>query len=361
MDAGESNPLVFCDPINSTPACDFDGDGQLNETDHDDDNDGVFDWLDAENYNPESDSDGDGQSDVQEKNAATDPLDACSPAVSTACIGEDMDEDGYFSNYPSDHTLFDENDENYCLPNNENCSPNSAPIDTDQDGIYDAIEIGEDNVYNEGEDTDPYNNDTDGDGLLDGEEDANRNGQLDAGESDPLDSCDPMSIGAYCDFDGDGWVNIFDWDDDGDGVVDYVDANKFDPDSDTDNDGISDYDETGGDSYRHSKDSSPRNPCSPNANAAACIGTDNDHDGYYTGVDASDPLFDADDNDACFPDTDNGACDCDKVNNKGKMFVCHRPFGLTSTAKFTLKINARDWAHHKAHGDTCGPCRRKKK
>ncbi len=361
MDAGESNPLVFCDPINSNPACDFDGDGQLNETDHDDDNDGVFDWLDAENYNPESDSDGDGQSDGQEKNAETDPLDACSPVVSTACIGEDIDEDGYFSNYPFDHTLFDENDENYCVPNNENCSPNSAPIDSDQDGIYDAIEIGEDNVYNEGKDTDPYNNDTDGDGLLDGEEDANRNGQLDAGESDPLESCDPMLIGAYCDFDGDGWINILDWDDDGDGVVDYVDANKFDSNSDTDNDGISDYEETGGDSYHHFHDSNPRNPCSPNASAAACIGTDNDYDGFYTGVDASDPLFDGDDNNACFPDTTNGACECDNVKNKGKMFICHRPFGMTSTAKFTLKINARDWAHHKTHGDTCGPCREEKK
>lgn len=355
----DPNPLVFCDPINTTPTCDFDNDGQINEIDNDDDNDGVYDWLDAENYNAESDTDGDGQSDLAEKNAATDPLDPCSPTVSAACEGKDQDQDGYFSNYPFNHNLYDDDDENYCVPNSDNCNPNTDPIDTDQDGIYDAMEMGEDHVYDKWQDTDPTNADTDGDGLLDGEEDTNRNGQVDDGESSPLDPCDPIQIGAFCDFDGDGWVNIFDWDDDGDGVVDYVDANKFDPNSDTDNDGISDFEETGGDSYYHSQDSDPRNPCSPNANAAACIGTDSDHDGYYVGVSSTDPLFDADDTNACVPDTSNGACDCDKVNNKGEMIICHRPFGLTSPAKFTVKIKARDWEYHKVLGDTCGPCTRK--
>ena len=36
--------------------------------------------------------------------------------------------------------------------------------------------------------TDPLTADTDGDGLLDGLEDANQNGVVDADESDPLDS-----------------------------------------------------------------------------------------------------------------------------------------------------------------------------
>lgn len=51
--------------------------------------------------------------------------------------------------------------------------------DRDQDGLSDRLE-------EEGRNpTDPQSPDTDGDGLLDGEEDANHNGALDPGETDP--------------------------------------------------------------------------------------------------------------------------------------------------------------------------------
>ena len=362
LDEGESNPLTFCDPLNKTPTCDFDADGKTNQLDTDKDNDGVFDWSDIDPYNPESDSDGDGKTDIYEKTTGSNPLDPCSPYVSSLCTGEDVDADGYFGNYPTDHNLYDGDDDNYCIPSPQNCNSNTDPIDTDGDGIYDDIELGEDGEYNKAVDTNPYLADTDGDGLTDGEEDLNRNGLLDEGETNPLEPCDPMSFGAFCDFDGDGWINIWDWDDDGDGVVDYVDADKFDPQSDTDNDGISDFEETGGDSYHHSWDSNPLDPCSPSQNTAACIGTDADHDGYYSGIPTSDPMYDGDDNNSCFPDTTNGACDCeDNVNSKGDMLICHRPFGPNSQAKFTVKIKARDWAGHQAHGDTCGPCTTKYK
>lgn len=355
---GLSNPLDFCDPRSNTPTCDFDQDDKVNQLDTDDDNDGVFDWLDIDPFNPESDTDGDGKSDIYEKNTGSNPQDACDPYVSAACQGDDEDEDGYFGNYPIDHNLYDAEDTNYCVPNDHDCTSNTYPVDTDGDGIYDAIELGEDGEYNHAVDTDPNNPDSDGDGLLDGEEDLNRNGWLDEGETNPLAPCDPMSLGAFCDFDGDGWINIWDWDDDGDGVVDYVDADKFNPNSDTDNDGITDIEETGGDSYYHTWDSNPLDPCSPNENTAACIGTDEDHDGYYSGIPTTDPMYDGDDNNACFPDTTNGACDCnDNINQKGDMLICHRPFGANSPAKYTKKIKARDWAEHKAHGDTCGPCK----
>jgi len=54
----------------------------------------------------------------------------------------------------------------------------SEPTDSDSDGLNDNIEalLG----------TDPSNPDTDGDGLLDGEEDANHNGLVDPGETNPL-------------------------------------------------------------------------------------------------------------------------------------------------------------------------------
>ena len=43
LDLGESNPLAFCDPMNTSGACDFDEDGQANQIDTDDDNDNLSD------------------------------------------------------------------------------------------------------------------------------------------------------------------------------------------------------------------------------------------------------------------------------------------------------------------------------
>jgi tetratricopeptide (TPR) repeat protein len=51
--------------------------------------------------------------------------------------------------------------------------------DQDRDGLPDEVERSGANP------TDPTNPDTDGDGLLDGQEDANHNGQVDPGETDP--------------------------------------------------------------------------------------------------------------------------------------------------------------------------------
>ena len=220
--------------------------------------------------------------------------------------------------------------------------------DTDGDGIYDHIETGGDGTYNEGVDTDPNNADTDGDGLSDGEEDTNRDGSVNGNESNPRSDCSPFAIGLECDFDGDGWINLFDWDDDGDGVVDLKDADKFNPESDTDNDGLSDMAERG--------NSNPLNPCDPDDDAAACIGTDNDHDGFYTNVPANDPKYDSDDSDACVPESGNGVCDGCTVSNNGRMVICHRPFGTSVPFKFNLEIYARDWAVYKSLGGICGPC-----
>ncbi len=57
--------------------------------------------------------------------------------------------------------------------------PQSQASDQDQDGLPDQTE------RNGANPTDPANPDTDGDGLADGQEDANRNGQVDEGETDP--------------------------------------------------------------------------------------------------------------------------------------------------------------------------------
>lgn len=100
--------------------------------------------------------------------------------------------------------------------------------DSDKDGIADSKEgaLG----------TDPNNPDTDGDGLSDGEENKNGNGTVDAGESNPLDICDPLMMGDKCDKDGDGVPNGMDACPD----VAGLSANKGCPDTDTDGDGIVD-------------------------------------------------------------------------------------------------------------------------
>ncbi|MEZ4437303.1 MAG: hypothetical protein R3F65_33335, partial [bacterium] len=63
--------------------------------------------------------------------------------------------------------------------------------DTDGDGLGDGLEWGVAGDADPTTRTDPRYVDTDGDGLDDGVEDANRNGRVDPGESDPADPDDP--------------------------------------------------------------------------------------------------------------------------------------------------------------------------
>ena len=73
--------------------------------------------------------------------------------------------------------------------------------DTDRDGLGDDLERGAENP------TDPQNPDSDADGLPDGQEDRNRNGQVDPGETDPN----------LQDSDGDGIPDASDTPPEGDG------------------------------------------------------------------------------------------------------------------------------------------------
>jgi uncharacterized repeat protein (TIGR01451 family)/MYXO-CTERM domain-containing protein len=134
----------------------------------------------------DSDPDGDGLTNIQEAALGTDPNDA------------DSDDDG--------------------IPDGLEVALGLDPLnpDTDGDGVQDGTELGytagvpdpdgpgplqgtDPAVFLPDSDptttTDPLEPDTDGDGLLDGEEDADRNGRVDAGETDPNDP----------DTDGDGF------------------------------------------------------------------------------------------------------------------------------------------------------------
>ena len=129
----ENENLETCQTDKSLEDCDFDNDGKLNRTDADDDNDGVVDGNDIDPYNANSDSDGDGLNDKLETQTESNPLNACDPFQDhDTCQGKDEDGDGKFGNYPSEHSLYDENDLDACIPNPQaiNCSCS----DDDNDG-----------------------------------------------------------------------------------------------------------------------------------------------------------------------------------------------------------------------------------
>ncbi len=264
-DANDNDP---CFPNNDSPSCDFDGDGEPNQQDIDDDGDGVFDIFDSEPHNADSDSDNDGILDM----------------VETGGDGS-----------------YDEGEDT-----------NPLDADTDNDKILDGVEDANQNGSQDDGETDPLNADTDEDMFKDGEEDTDFNGMVDAGETDPLNECEPEKISPTCDFDGDGITNDIDPDDDNDGVLDEDDKEDFNPDSDSDNDGVFDNEETGGDgSYDPETDTDPLNACDPNTNTTLCDPEDFDGDGFMGNFPTSHAEYDPDDNNACDPDPEKITCDLD--------------------------------------------------
>ncbi|MFO7669784.1 MAG: hypothetical protein R6W31_09010 [Bacteroidales bacterium] len=172
--------------------------------------------------------------------------------------------------------------------------------DDDNDGIINTVEISIG--------TDPYDSDTDNDGLLDGTEDVNQDGFLSASESDPRDADtddDGINDGEEVAFS----LNKRNPDTDGDGLTDGLEigrttgipggtsggtgvaylgtsatwsgdadaATKTDPlDADTDNDGISD---GGEDKDRDGvKDAAETNPLDADSDDDGLKDGDEDHD-----------------------------------------------------------------------------------
>lgn len=361
-----SDPLNFCDPINSglgTDDCDLDG--LTNDQE-------VIAGTDPN----DADTDNDDENDGQEVLFGTNPLDPCDPyigAVATAdCDNDNLDNAGEAlagtdnNNPDTDNDGFIDGDEvaNGSDPLNS-CSPSATAVgtnDCDEDGLTNDDE----SFYG----TNPNNNDTDGDGILDGAE-VN-------GDSNPLDACDP-NINALStnDCDNDGLDNAGELlagtdntnpDTDGDGLTDGNEVtngtdplNACDPvntgigSNDCDLDGLTNDEETlagtdpnnpdtDGDGYNDGAEvtagTSPLNPCDPDINASATAdcdndmldnageilaGTDNtnpdtDGDGFVDGeevANGSDPL------DSCSPNA--GAlgtndCDNDGLDNSGEAF-----------------------------------------
>jgi len=169
--------------------------GETDPCDDDTDGDGILDGVEDANHNRvvdpgesdplEEDTDGDGIPDgVEDANrngvvdpGETDPLDRDTDDDGIPDGVEDASLDGVVDPGETDPRL----------------------VDTDGDGLQDGTERGttlaeigphtDPAVFQPDLDpattTDPLDEDTDGDGLTDGEEDVNRNGRVDPGETDP--------------------------------------------------------------------------------------------------------------------------------------------------------------------------------
>ena len=275
-----------------------------------------------------------------------------SPSIAPSCqddntIGScDYDMDGTINDLDLD-------DDNDGVKDINDVDPFNPYSDSDADGIKDIVETGFDGRYNPREDTHPLEQDTDGDGLKDGEEDANQNGILDAGETDPRDACEPVAFSPLCDFDNDGIINAFDLDDDNDGVPDIHDVNAFDPNSDSDGDGISDLDETGGDGIINiGVDSDPLNGCDPLTDNSACTVIDEDQDGFYSNYPPDHAQFDPNDDNPCIPQSVGSICPCEDTDGDGRIKVCVYWWGTPKTRNISLWW----WPFFQNYGATCGPC-----
>ncbi len=103
-------------------------------------------------------------------------------SVAHAAVGFDLDGDG--------------------IPDATEVAYGSDPskLDSDGDGLEDGVENADRNSFRSADETDATNQDTDGDGLADGVEDKNRNGRVDPGETNPVEA----------DGDGDGILDSAD-------------------------------------------------------------------------------------------------------------------------------------------------------
>jgi len=294
---GDHDGDRICDALD--PQADYDLDGWVNSTESfcgtdpldgastpaDTDGDGLCDAKDP-------DLDGDGWSNALEETCGADPADASDvPADTdgdTLCDAVDKDDDA--DGVPDADEVMCGKDplSAESLPTPEDLADtdgdgeaNCVDTDDDGDGLDDAIEI----MLG----SDPLVRDTDGDGLIDGDEDTDGSGSIGQGETDPTKpdtdgdglsdgveaaSCYPPSEGDVCQ-PTKGWVA----DTDGDGLPDGAEDTNADGDTgaletnpviaDTDGDGAVDGEEVG---------------CASDPLDAASQPTDKDEDGVCDGA-----------------------------------------------------------------------------
>jgi hypothetical protein len=265
VDVGETDPYNWdtdgdgiSDGIEGLVDSDQDEDSLINALDLDSDGDFIPDGVEDANHNGvwdevygetnwlNADSDGDGLIDGWEAMWGTDPLNANTdgdawsdgyevylythlavgiPRQITDPTKSDSDGDGRFDGVGNEN--LDDADGDGII--------NALDFDSDNDGLIDSDEDANENGVVDAEETDPENYDTDGDGYSDGYE-------IYEAYSLPLDG--------GVDTDGDGWVDgqeVAVWktdpndvDTDGDGIPDGIENPHANPGRDTDGDGLID-------------------------------------------------------------------------------------------------------------------------
>ncbi|KYF54673.1 hypothetical protein BE08_20070, partial [Sorangium cellulosum] len=277
------------------PADDTDGDGLINVLDVDSDNDGLFDGtelgLPCDNAATDTEA-GHCRADADEGATTTSPIDADSDDGGVSDGNEDINLDGAVDagesdpNDPADDLpivdtdgdglvdeievligtdpedadsdddgVLDGQEPNYSDDHDGDGLINALDPDSDGDGLFDGTELGLpcDNAATDAgaesciadadpeTTTNPLDPDTDDGGVSDGAEDANHNGAVDEGETDPNAPDDDVVAG---DRDGDGLSDAIeemlgsdpdDADSDDDGALD---GQEVDPGADTDGDGL---------------------------------------------------------------------------------------------------------------------------
>lgn len=396
---------------------DSDGDGLINALDVDSDNDGVLDGTELGLVTTSSatdvsrgffvadrdattttdptraDSDGGGVSDGAEDpnhdgvvdDGETDPAEAADDVAPP-----DADEDGLSnaqeafigtnSNDPDsdDDGVIDGQEANFAVDTDGDGTVNAADPDADGDGLFDGLELGLVTTTSSATrvaagffvaDADPTTtthpllSDSDRGGVLDGIEDINQDGRVDANETDPNvaaddpvgrdldeDTISDAEEGPW-DADGDGTPNFADADADDDGVDDADEAGDAElatPPVDTDGDGTPDYldSDSDGDGLADGVDNCRlvRNPSQADADGDGagdvCV-DDMDGDGFRDGLDGcpgvADPGQEDSDGDgvgdACDADVDGDGFDDDLVLGRGQACGCRSaagPAGPTS-------------------------------
>jgi len=189
------NYVADADPKTTTNPLDPDTDrGGVKDGTEDTNKNGRIDANELDPNNPLDDtppldSDGDGLSDAEEEVAGTSPTDP------------DSDDDG----------VKDGSEPNWNRDTDQDGTVNARDPDSDNDGIFDGTESGVSEAAPAGTDlgagfyvpdadpttrTSPVNADTDNGGVADGVEDANKNGRIDDGETDPNDPADDNASAA---------------------------------------------------------------------------------------------------------------------------------------------------------------------
>ena len=303
----------------STSPTDTDGDGTPNYLDTDSDNDNITDVIESDASQVDSDSDGlvdsidvdvtggtdadlDGIDDnvvatntvgttVQDYLNLDSDGDGIPDFLESGAIFTDTDSDGIDDKFDVDQTSgtdanMDGIDDNVDVVDTDNdLAPNFNDLDSDNDGLSDAVETGLTATQ--------LSTDTDSDGIID-VFDVNSTGGTDA----DANGIDDNALASLADQDGDDIPNYIDVDSDNDGIPDFIEMGSSG--IDTDGDGIDDAFDVDVTSGTDANNDGVDDALAPDTRdfdgdgVADYLDTDSDNDGIADGIEAGLLMTDSD-------------------------------------------------------------------